>query len=307
MKRNSFLIVIAATAALLFAACNQKNKADENGFYTSESGLKYKFEVQNEDAKIVQIGNVIEGEVLMMFEDDTIGTNFGNPMMIARVEEDWFDGGINEAFLMMHEGDKASFGILADSVAKFMQPNQMPPSYEQGKGMRYYYTIHITKVLTEEDLQAREAEYMAKMEENKNSEPERIAKYIADNNITAKPNKDGVYIIVKEQGNGKKSTDKSTVTVNYAGYLLDGKMFDTNIETVAKANGRPNGHFQPFTVTLGQGSVIPGWDKGLVGLSAGTKATLVIPSAMAYGATGAGNDIQPYEPLVFDVEILAVN
>ena len=60
-----------------------------------------------------------------------------------------------------------------------------------------------------------------------------------------------------------------------------------------------------LTYVVGQMSLIPGWDEGVMGQSEGTKLQLIIPSAMAYGSQGAPT-IPPYSPLVFDLEILSV-
>jgi len=59
--------------------------------------------------------------------------------------------------------------------------------------------------------------------------------------------------------------------------------------------------------TLGQGQVIAGWDEGISLMNAGGKATLIIPSKLAYGERGAGNDIPANSPLVFDVELISVS
>jgi FKBP-type peptidyl-prolyl cis-trans isomerase len=81
-------------------------------------------------------------------------------------------------------------------------------------------------------------------------------------------------------------------TVNYKGMLLDGTVFDSS-------EGR-----EPFTFQLGQGQVIKGWDEGIALMQKGTKALLIIPSALAYGDRGAGDMIPPYSPLVFEVEMI---
>ena len=59
---------------------------------------------------------------------------------------------------------------------------------------------------------------------------------------------------------------------------------------------------QPFEFKLGKGQVIPGWDAGVQGMRVGGRRKLTIPSAMAYGARGAGGVIAPHEPLVFVVD-----
>ena len=64
---------------------------------------------------------------------------------------------------------------------------------------------------------------------------------------------------------------------------------------------------QPFEFKLGKGQVIPGWDAGVQGMKVGGRRKLTIPSAMAYGARGAGGVIEPHEPLVFVVDLLSVD
>ena len=90
-----------------------------------------------------------------------------------------------------------------------------------------------------------------------------------------------------------------TVSMNYTGRLENGTVFDSNVDP--KFN-----HVQPFIFTLGAGQVIPGWDKGIVGMKVGEKKTLVILPADAYGATGVSGVIPPNATLTFDVELLGI-
>jgi FKBP-type peptidyl-prolyl cis-trans isomerase FkpA len=62
----------------------------------------------------------------------------------------------------------------------------------------------------------------------------------------------------------------------------------------------------PFTFKLGAGQVIPGWDQGLVGVKAGGKRTLIIPSSLAYGPNGQ-NAIPGGSALVFDIVVATIN
>lgn len=95
-------------------------------------------------------------------------------------------------------------------------------------------------------------------------------------------------------GTGAEAVSGSAVTVHYTGWLMDGTPFDSS---------RDRG--QPFTLTLGRNSVIPGWEEGLLGMKVGGIRKLVIPPALGYGAQANGS-IPANSTLVFEVELLDV-
>jgi hypothetical protein len=95
-------------------------------------------------------------------------------------------------------------------------------------------------------------------------------------------------------GAGEAVAVGDTVTVHYIGRLPNGQEFDNS-----------NKRGEPFTFTVGGGTVIEGWEKGLVGMKAGGKRVLVIPPALAYGARAVGS-IPPDSTLIFAIELLSV-
>ena len=97
-------------------------------------------------------------------------------------------------------------------------------------------------------------------------------------------------------GVGNEAKDHNKVVVNYTGTLENGSIFDSSLKP-----GR-----DPFTFTLGVGSVIKGWDQGVMGMKVGGKRKLVIPPELGYGDKGAGNVIPPNTTLYFEVELLEV-
>jgi peptidylprolyl isomerase len=64
---------------------------------------------------------------------------------------------------------------------------------------------------------------------------------------------------------------------------------------------------QPFTFVLGEGNVIPGWDKGVVGMQVGGRRELIIPPSLGYGAQSPGSGIAANDTLVFIVDLVKVN
>ncbi|MBN2979299.1 peptidylprolyl isomerase [Pseudomonas fluorescens] len=99
---------------------------------------------------------------------------------------------------------------------------------------------------------------------------------------------DGILLTELTPGTGNKPTARDQVQVKYVGRLPDGTVFDQST--------------QPQWFRLD--SVISGWSSALQQMPVGAKWRLVIPSAQAYGAEGAGELIAPYTPLVFEIELL---
>lgn len=111
-----------------------------------------------------------------------------------------------------------------------------------------------------------------------------------------------LQITVLRAGDGAIARSGDVVRVHYTGWLYDerldgrkGASFDSSL---------PRG--EPFSFPLGRGVVIRGWDEGVVGMKVGEVRELAIPADLGYGRQGAGRVIPPHQPLLFEVELLAV-
>ena len=96
-------------------------------------------------------------------------------------------------------------------------------------------------------------------------------------------------------GSGAEAVAGKAVSVDYTGWLIDGKKFDSS-----RDRGRP------FEFDLGRGQVIKGWDEGVAGMRVGGVRKLVIPPPLGYGATPRGEGIPANATLIFEVELLDV-
>jgi FKBP-type peptidyl-prolyl cis-trans isomerase len=103
----------------------------------------------------------------------------------------------------------------------------------------------------------------------------------------------GLQYEVLAKGTGAKPKATDTVKVNYEGKLLDGTVFDSSYA-----------RNEPATFPLS--GVIPGWTEGVQLMPVGSKFRFFVPSELAYGEQGAGNDVAPNSVLIFEVELLSI-
>ncbi|MDF2488742.1 MAG: peptidylprolyl isomerase FKBP-type [Pseudomonas sp.] len=143
-------------------------------------------------------------------------------------------------------------------------------------------------ILRQHDEQASAAATQAQVEKMQGAETRFLATERARAGVHELPG--GLLYSELASGNGVQPRPGGKVQVRYVGTLPDGTLFDQNL--------------QPQWFRLD--SVIEGWQVALPRMKTGAKWRVVIPSAQAYGAEGAGDLIAPYTPLVFEIELLAV-
>jgi len=140
----------------------------------------------------------------------------------------------------------------------------------------------------QEMMAKRQKEMAAKGETNK----EEGKKFLAENKKKkgVKTTESGLQYIVIKEGEGECPSDDDTVSVDYVGTLIDGTKFDSSYD-----RGQP--------ATFPVNGVIKGWTEALKLMKPGSKLKLFIPSELAYGERGAGNEIGPNATLIFEVEL----
>jgi FKBP-type peptidyl-prolyl cis-trans isomerase len=104
----------------------------------------------------------------------------------------------------------------------------------------------------------------------------------------------GLQIQDITEGTGATAETGKVVAMHYTGWLMDGKKFQSSLD-----------RGKPYTIKLGAGEVIKGWDEGIVGMKVGGKRKLTIPPNLAYGEAGRG-PIPPNSTLVFEVDLMSV-
>lgn len=159
---------------------------------------------------------------------------------------------------------------------------------------------------------------MDKIEKVKKEKEERIAKVSEATKAElermmgeAQEYPSGLKIYWNHKGKAMKPAEGSQIQMNYVGYFMDGKLFDTSILEIAEkyetvdAQRLAKGQYGPMpSVYSKEARLIPGFKEGMLEMSFGDKATLFVPSHLAYGEQGAGSIIPPNTDLVFELEIM---
>lgn len=291
MIKRTFSLLMAVTLSVLFiSSCNSSGGTE---FKTTESGLKYKFFVLDDAKAAPETGQIMSLKMTYGSEDSVFFNTDMSPdkTMKLPMQESAFPGDFYEMMSLMHMGDSAVFYLDADSF--FTKTAGYPNAPEFAAGLEQLkFNVMLVKAQTEEELKLEMEAEALKMQEG---EAEIILDYVKENNYDVEPTESGLYVVVTKKGNGAKPKAGDKVKVHYTGKLLDGTVFDSSVE-----------RGQPFEFPIGQGRVIKGWDEGIAMLNVGSKATLIIPSSIGYGERGAGRDIPPFAPLVFDVELIDI-
>lgn len=140
-----------------------------------------------------------------------------------------------------------------------------------------------------------EAFFTQKQKEENKEKIEEGEKFLEKNakRKEVKTTASGLQYEVITEGNGDKPLATNTVKVHYKGTTIAGKVFDSSYDRGTPAEFPLN-------------RVIAGWTEGLQLMSVGSKYKFYIPYNLAYGERGAGQDIKPFETLIFEVELLEI-
>ena len=293
---NKILMLLGSAAMVGLVSCN---KSDFDGFTKGKNGLNYKFFTQDDAGVKPQVGDGVSFKyVFTLHSNDSVLVNSslvsqdGTGITKFIMPKSSFVGSIEDALMMMSVNDSAAFMVSADSF--FLKTNQMtalPPFVKPNDYIQA--NIKLVEIKTKADIEKNQKEQEAQMAKVAEMEKPMLDKYLIDNKITVAPTASGLYYIELKKGKGANAKAGDMVTMQYKGTTLDGKEFDSSY-------GRP----EPFKFILGQGQVIPGWDEAIQLMAKGGKAKLILPSAIAYGARGAGGAIPPFASLVFEVELV---
>jgi FKBP-type peptidyl-prolyl cis-trans isomerase FkpA len=304
MKNQTSLlaILVLMVGTTILTSCQKKTKV------TEKDGIEYTYIKEGKE-------KAPNGSFLLYNLKITTGTD----SVIYSTADQPFPGylqandsmptnnGMDEIFLGLRKGDSIQF----ESTAKIIFGENFPPSMRGEDVVKVNLgafeimdqaaiEAFFNKTMEAEDKKKAERAVVLLAEESKT-----IEAYLKEKGLNGTKTASGLYYVIEREGTGEATTPNTTMSVDYAGYLLDGTLFDTSIPEIAKANNIFNEQrpYEALPVNVGMGQVIPGWDEGLMLLKKGSKAKFIIPSPLGYGENGAGAAIPANSILVFDVEV----
>lgn len=277
------------------------------GFTKDKSGTYFLFHVKGTGTATVDTGGAIFVKVKFVTDYDSvfldINASTQTPSYPMRIDAPAFPGDFLDMFTRLHVGDSASFFVNLDSLKKYY-PDEFNFGATIGARfdeMRYLgFAVKVDSIYTRHEVQemraaleAKEALDQERLNAVAKEEPAAMDKYISENKIKTKPSPSGLYYVEHVKGKGEPVKPGQLVSLTYTCKYLDGTIVD------ATDPGKT------FDFRIDQGQVIPGFNEGVRQMKVGGKATLIIPSWLAYGADSTF--VRPYATLIYEVEIVAVN
>ncbi len=288
---------LLAVAVMIFATGCQEQR-----FKKVKGGLEYKIIRGNGD-KEIKYGNSLVFRVQQYYNDSLLASTFDTVAQVIEVDSTKLPAEYVEIFKAAKKGDSIIARISTDTVVKF---NALPPFAKEHQYFSYRFKIldvltdpaqvEVAKKKSSDDMRA--ADSMQRLQQV-SIDDKTITDYLTKNNIKAVKTPQGTYVEVQDPGTGEKVDTGKAVAVLYKGMLLDGKVFDQSYDSTGKAT-------KPYTFMVGQPGAIEGWSDGMVYFNKGGKGRLFIPSSRAYGSRGAGGDIKPNTPIMFEVQIVDI-
>ncbi len=283
--RNKLLIILSI---FILASCNLFKRFPD--YSKTKTGIYYHLQKIGEDVKPPVPTDFVTADIKYATLKDSV---FFSGLRTFQLTKPDFKGSIDECFLMLSEGDSASFIINADDFFTKTLQTKLPKFLKKGDKLKV--EIRLDEIRTAEQYQKDKEDFLKWIEDFGEYEKTVLARFLKDQKIDVKPMDNGMYFITLVQGTGKPVEIGDLVTVNYEGRFLNGKFFDSTTK-----------RHQPFEFVYGtELQVIEGLNEAIGRMREGEKALVILPSDLAWGEKGSSTGIiPPFTTVIYEVELL---
>ncbi len=278
----------AILSVLILSGCNWFEKYP--GFSKTSTGIYYKLHYIGEEVNPPKPTDYVTLTLRYLTPDDSL---FFAGYRTFQLTEPEFRGSVDECFLMLSEGDSASFIIDANNFFTKTLKTSLPPFLSKNSSMKV--EIRMDEIRSAAQYEQDKEEFLKWIEDFGEYEKMILAKFIKEEKIEVEPTENGIYYVTIIEGTGKPVEPGDLVTVNYEGKFLNGKFFDST----TKRN-------QPFEFVFGsEMQVIPGIEDAIGRMREGEKAVVIIPSDLAWGERGSSTGIiPPFTSVIYEIELV---
>lgn len=288
MQKNKYfsLLLFIATSLSFVLCCNNAIGQTDSFFIKTNSGIYYHI-YHPEPAEHPKVGDFVWMHLLKKNNEgkEIFNTQlFEAPQGIEmQLKGPKFDGDIEEVFLYMKKGDTAFVKI----------PYSLAQEGDTSSTKFFYYEIYV--------YNWKEKEYYLDEKETQKQDQLKIEKkaisdYLEKKDLKKSKTETSGLVVYGNFGKRKKIKDGDTVTINYIGRFLNDSVFESSWETG-----------MPIVLVAGHKDVIIGWEMALKYLGKNASVQTIIPSYLAYGEKGTGNEIPPNTVLLFDLQIMKIS
>jgi len=268
-----------------FAQCSKTQK--------TQCGIEYTI-IETKHGEQLKAGDFVQIHFNCLTEYDSVlssSTLVKRPLILQLYPLKEERSEINEAILGLSVGDSALiYPNALDFLTKTMKQTNIPARIKKDSKLRF--SVRIIKTLTLQeiaDIKKKEEEKLALQEQMLLSE------YIRKEGINQKPFPSGLILVELEKGKGKSINRNSKLSISYKGTFVNGLEFSSS-----ERDG------EPLKLDMSKDKLIEGWIEALLLMKQGSKAKLIIPSKLAYGANGLKHLVAPFTSLVFEITVLSV-
>lgn len=267
-------------------------------FAETNNGLLYKIQDIGDGSKTANPNDYVTAQIVIKSEKDSIlfdtrkmGINGAITFNLSAPE---YNKDYREGYHYLSEGDSATF--ITDVHTLYVIKNRVKIPKGMNPESRIWIETRVLKIRTPEEYARHVDEENKKLEQGEFWEKQLLDRYIIDNGLTVTPISNGMYYVRVAEGVGSPLDSARVALVNYKGYFLNGRCFDSNYES------------QPFEYILGsEEQLLKGLEIGVRRMREGEKTKFIIPSHLAFGSSGSSTGIvPPFTTVIYEVELLKV-
>ena len=250
-----------------------------------------------------------KGGVLAMANNGP-ATN-SSQFFITHIETPWLDGKHTIFGHVVGNGMEAVNKILQDDYMSKVTIIRNGDAAKKFDAVKVFHDYFIVEAENQKKQAAIDTENKRIFNEKYKTVIDAKVKSFAALKAKATKTKSGLEFVITKKSGGAKPKAGTGIFIHYAGFLENGTLFDSSIESVCKTFGTfdPNraaqNGYQPIPFQAGKkDGMIPGFIEGIEQLAFGDKAVIFIPSKLGYGEAGAGGVIPPNANIIFEIELL---